>query len=984
MLTKKRVVKNNLSDKAPIPIITNDFSVLSFTESTLTTVQLLLSIPDPATFGIDYAPAGISVTSGGLLSATPVSPGPHRVGIIFTLTSGASYRQELYFLVSPAVIPLPATPTGLNLTWDETNNRFALSFTPQGAEVVGYEISYSLNGTAFSSVFQFGTGQPILLPSNAPPLNLQFANADRFTVNLRSVNVAGLKSLSASASATVSFSEIQAPPELTGGPGDGVIIVNWSNPVGTPANAIVQISVRTESQQPITYESPRATGTYTVPNVIPGVVYLISARYRIPGTPDTFSAFTLEIPISGQASEVTVERTFTASTAFFPKPNDGIVHDIGFKSTLTEAELAPIKSAGFRTVLWCIDISSARLQATFPTQLKTDIAAGFAALRASGMKAIVRPAYTTQVQVSTYSPSLANTLSHVDEFAAIISANASLISLVQCGFVGVEGLEGSFGSYAEDTYGIETPAARTQIYDKMLSVYSPSVFILSRRFKYTSSLDDVPIDPGPGTTVSKSFTLASSGILYPGAGIIRSTGFTRVFNFTGMRTNGWAPGKGFGSVRVMFNLTGYNTIATLPQSVKDQLTNMFTSLQSAGLKCIFGIVYAGNDAEVNAFPHPSRAIMMGHMDQLQPIVNTYAYLIAGASHGFTGKWGEMQYWRGNDSFTGPMSHAETSIMLDRTLTFYPGHVMIRSCRNLFESSDADSNIGWCVAPITEAEAYGRASGNINLNGFVKGVRNFLRWKLTGHCDSAMNSGYDSGRFGFEAGTCWPEDGRASSSPRIVEQRKFWQDNAIWGPTYREGGTPNQFAGGPVTSGFTRLQAIEYLHKEHITWFNFTDSFSNMEAWMGGDDAESVRWRNTVGVRIWMKRFDLTVTANQVRATIDWQNEGSSGEHQPREFYVDLVSVANGQVYTIQMRDSNNGTDMRVHIPRGSSATKIVTLTATRPNGIPAGAYNIRIWMPDAAPQIKNDGRYAAPINSGGMTFSESNGRNDPGMRITVP
>jgi hypothetical protein len=983
----RRLVRKFSSEQPPLPRITNDFSSLSFTVGTSTDIQLLISTPESATFALEYSPSGVTVSNSGLLTIAPSTSGPYRVGIRVTLLSGFSFVNEIYFIVQPQDGTLPDAPSGLSLVWDESNNRFGLTWTAQGAEVVSYVLGYELNGAPSPALVGFGITQPILLPNNAPPLNTQFADDDQLTVYLRAVNAQGLQSLPATATATVQISQLQLPPELSATSGDQQIDVVWSNPVGTPPGAMVQINSRRESLPPTSYEVPSNALAFSIPGVVPGSAYYVSARYRIPGSPDTFSAYTSEIPVIGQASEITVERSFNPSTAFSPKPNDGVVYPVGFKSLLTSAELTAIKSQGFRTVLWLIDISSARLQATFPTQLKTDIADSFAWLRTLGMKAIIRPVYTMGNQVTSWQPSAANALAHVDEMADIVNTNKSLISLVQCGFVGVAGLEGSFGTYAEDTFGIETPSVRTQIYDKILSVYPTEVFILSRRFRHTSSLDDIPIDPGPGAIAEKVFPFVNSErLLVPGSGLLTSNGFVPSTSFGGIRTYKHP----MSCARWAINMDGFGTTAgpNLPDSFINGLHSTFQSAAANGIMIVLHICYSrdyhphpNNSA---ACVEPSMGIVLSHLQRLSPIINQYNYVIAATCLGIGGAWGENhKFYATGANFSGLCTHANLTIIRDYLFQYFPGdkHIMVRYPRNLLENPDTDENVGWVTSACTEGQAYGGTDLRV-----VSGVPSVHGWRLGKHVDSSHNNGWMSGLIDYEAGFKWPQDPARFplSSARIMFQENFFRADE-WTPMYCEGGTQDQFAGGPVTSGFTRRNSIDYLKIRNASFFNFTksNSFSKMESWMGGDSAEEREWRFTLGARFHLRRLRVEVNSARVKAEMDWSGIGSSRHHIPHGAYLEFTPTSGGAPVIVQLTQ-----DIRKQLPGGSKPSgprlKSQTYDVARPGSLTSGVKNIRLWMPIEYSQNKNDGRYAIPINSQGITFSESTGRNDPGMVISVP
>lgn len=94
-----------------------------------------------------------------------------------------------------------------------------------------------------------------------------------------------------------------------------------------------------------------------------------------------------------------------------------------------------------------------------------------------------------------------------------------------------------------------------------------------------------------------------------------------------------------------FGLKQWRTVP-LPDSVLRFISDDFTAIRSAGLKCIPRFAYSANIGE----PDAPLEIILRHLDQLQPILRKNKDVIAVMQAGFIGAWGEWHSsTNGNDS-----------------------------------------------------------------------------------------------------------------------------------------------------------------------------------------------------------------------------------------------------------------------------------------------------------------------------------------------
>jgi hypothetical protein len=103
------------------------------------------------------------------------------------------------------------------------------------------------------------------------------------------------------------------------------------------------------------------------------------------------------------------------------------------------------------------------------------LTAGFALLRAAGVKALPRIYYADGMMADA---PLDRVLAHIHQLAPLLQANADVIAVLHPGFVG------AWGEWHSSTNKLTEPAARKQIYDALLAVLPADRMTLTRRPAY--------------------------------------------------------------------------------------------------------------------------------------------------------------------------------------------------------------------------------------------------------------------------------------------------------------------------------------------------------------------------------------------------------------------------------------------------------------------------------------------------------------------
>jgi len=113
--------------------------------------------------------------------------------------------------------------------------------------------------------------------------------------------------------------------------------------------------------------------------------------------------------------------------------------------------------------------------------------------------------------------------------------------------------------------------------------------------------------------------------------------------------------SGYSLVYAPLNLEEYNTTAILPSTLINTINKNLNDANASGVKLIFRIKYR---SDINGYD-PSKSIILGHLDQLKPLLQIYKNIISVIQAGTIGAWGE---WH---SFTGDYADNDAEYKINR-------------------------------------------------------------------------------------------------------------------------------------------------------------------------------------------------------------------------------------------------------------------------------------------------------------------------------
>ncbi len=343
----------------------------------------------------------------------------------------------------------------------------------------------------------------------------------------------------------------------------------------------------------------------------------------------------------------------------------------------------------------------------------------------------------------------------------------------------------------------------------------------------------------------------------------------------------------------------------LPPEVLDTLSASLTDIRAGGVKIILRFTY-------NLGPYPdsepdaSLEQVLRHITQLKPILQANGDVIAWMEAGFVGAWGE---WHTSTHGLSEDDDAKLAIV-DALLDALPANRAIQ----LRYPGDIRFLIGQPLTPETALTA--AASGD-------------MRYRIGHHNDCFLASDTDQGTYERTGAT-------------IEDEKIFIAAVTAYTPM---GGETCQ--NNPPRSECP--SALEELARFHYTEINASYNPQVIRSWRRGGCEDEIRRR--LGYRLVLDQAEVD---GEVRPggvldlSVTLHNEGFSAPVNPRSVEVVLDGPSRFVV-------ALTGVDPRLWAP-GESLTFSTRLRV--PANAPAGSYRLGLWLPDAAPTLRDVPVYA--------------------------
>lgn len=413
----------------------------------------------------------------------------------------------------------------------------------------------------------------------------------------------------------------------------------------------------------------------------------------------------------------------------------------------------------------------------------------------------------------------------------------------------------------------------------------------SQTVTYTSSEEDFP-NPERGFFVQRSYNPArgnARGLDPAELGTVRE--------------------REMSLVRMLYSLAQYRDSAIPPEYLQ-QIAADFTAARQAGVKLIPRFAY--NSGPIGA-PDAPLARMLGHIDQLAPVLRANADVLAFLEAGFAGAWGEWHSSTNGLFTTGtgapPTVNEQTRALAMKLLEALPADRMIALRCPRFKTDLFGE------APLSAEEAFSgtpRArTGAIN--------------------DCFLASPNDSGTF----------------TKRIAEEKAFYHQDNLYVP---QGG--ETCSTGPAAQPFIGCaNAMKEMAYQRYSTLNIDYQRGVLKGWESGGCMPEIRRRLGYRHRLVDSRAPARVGAGGALAlAFTVVNDGFANLYNPRPLEVVLRHRASGRLLRLPTAE-----DPRRWHP---GEPRSVQLTGGIPADAPAGDYDLLLHLPDAAPALRDRVEFA--------------------------
>ena len=382
-------------------------------------------------------------------------------------------------------------------------------------------------------------------------------------------------------------------------------------------------------------------------------------------------------------------------------------------------------------------------------------------------------------------------------------------------------------------------------------------------------------------------------------------------------------------VLVHYYLDNFKTKTTLPDEVLNGFDADMQVLRSKGMKAIIRFSYTnssdGNDA---AWTYVEQ-----HINQYKSHWQANADVIFVFQAGIVGAWGEWYYTQHYGNQVTTMNEARKAVV-DALLAAVPSDRCIQLRTPKFKTSYLNS-----TQPLTAAEAY----------------QNTPKARLAQHNDAFL---YDYDNMGTYQDT-------AKEKPWLAQE-------TLYVPI---GGETDITEANKAQEWATYEKTTAEMSRLHWTFIQsgYAETTTNM--WRNNGTFEELNRRMGYRYQLVSGTYSDQVEAGKkLSVNLQIRNAGYAPLYNERPVYLVLKSNQNS-VFSIQLK-----ADPRRWLPNGVVST--IDEQVTVPVTVPAGTYQLYLYLPDAYSSIASNPAYAIRFANEGV-WEASTGMNKLNATVTV-
>ncbi len=407
-----------------------------------------------------------------------------------------------------------------------------------------------------------------------------------------------------------------------------------------------------------------------------------------------------------------------------------------------------------------------------------------------------------------------------------------------------------------------------------------------------------------GTKSSVTYVPTSADFLNPERGFHTDIELMKDRDFSDVRRSG------YGIARALIRLDEYRN-RPLPATFLTQLDRQFQLARSAGIKLVprFSYNFPTGDGDVSKSPDASLELTVAHINQLKPVLQKNADVIAVIQGGFIGAWGE---WHSSgNGLDRPQPKAK---ILAALLAATPTSRMVQ----MRYPNDLKNNFPQALT----------------LTNAFRGSR---QARVGFHNDCFLANRAD-------AGTYLPDlPGLTNYVSKIAPFVAVGGETCQVTPTEQRSDCPT---------------AEAELAKFHWSYINANFYKPTLDRWR--QEGCYDRISRNLGYRLQLERSNFPAKVERARlltGTVAIKNVGYASPFNARGLELVLRNRQTGKVYRLPILKSLTKThDPRFWTPQAGVIA--IDIRAKVPSAAPVGAYELLLNLPDPMPQLANRPEYS--------------------------
>ncbi|HTM23001.1 MAG TPA: DUF4832 domain-containing protein [Kofleriaceae bacterium] len=191
------------------------------------------------------------------------------------------------------------------------------------------------------------------------------------------------------------------------------------------------------------------------------------------------------VDVTGVGTSGRIDREYTVSDDDLPEPERGMFAAVQLDDP--RDDFRHVRGRGLTLAIARVQLDAYRW-GLLPNELLDALTAGFARVRAAGIKVILRFAYNSGEGQPDAPPDWI--MSHIAQLRPLIAANADVIAVMHAGFIG------EWGEWHDSTAGSNTPWARRAIVEALLAALPGDRMLMVRTPMFKKEIFGRPLTDG--------------------------------------------------------------------------------------------------------------------------------------------------------------------------------------------------------------------------------------------------------------------------------------------------------------------------------------------------------------------------------------------------------------------------------------------------------------------------------------------------------